>query len=137
MLKSMLAKEAKKMIYNFTPHDVNVIRNAEYSPEIRKFTAPAGTEPSITIKSSGVLNARISTVTNGELEDVPLFSKEIQGCDELPELNDGDYVIVSALYASAYRATHEDCSKLLLVADPVMSEDGKTFLGCRGLAPIF
>jgi len=125
------------MLLNYTPHDINVITDTTFNPTIRKFTAPAGTEPSITIKSSGVLNARISTVANGELESVPLFTKEIQGCDELPELGPDDYVIVSALYASAYRATHDDCSKLLLVADPVMSEDGKTFLGCRGLAPIF
>lgn len=57
--------------------------------------------------------------------------------DPLPELGPDDYVVVSALYASAVRATGGDTSRLLLVADPVMTPDGKTFLGCRGLAPVF
>ena len=125
------------MIYNFTPHPVNIIEGATFSANIRKYTAPDGTTPTMTIPSSGVLNAKIDTIEDGNIDGAPIFRKTIVGCDELPELKDGDYVIVSALYASAYRATHEDRSKLLLVADPVMSEDGKTFLGCRGLAPLF
>lgn len=125
------------MIKNYTPHPVNIIEGAIFSTSIRKYISPDGTEPSMIIPSAGILNAKIETVEDGNIDGAPIFKKTITGCDELPELNDGDYVIVSALYASAYRATHQDCSKLLLVADPVMSEDGKTFLGCRGLAPLF
>ena len=124
-------------IYNYTPHAVNIINDATFNQNIRKYTAPDGTEPSKIIPSSGVLNAKIDTIEDGNIDGAPIYRKSIIGCDELPELKDGDYVIVSALYASAYRATHKDTSKLLLVADPVMTEDGKTFLGCRGLAPVF
>lgn len=125
-------------ILNFTPHEICIIKNASFNSTIRKWTAPDGTEPSMVIKSSGVLSANINTITNGDIAGIPLFTKNIEGCNEIPDwVKDDDYVIVSALYASAYRATHDDCSKLLLVADPVMSEDGKTFLGCRGLTPIF
>lgn len=125
------------MIRNLTPHDVNIINNSEFSPEIRKYVYREGSTPNITIPSEGMLNAKINTIPGPEIDGIPTFKKEIVGCDPLPELGPDDYVIVSALYASAVRATGGDTSKLLLVADPVMTPDGKTFLGCRGLAPIF
>lgn len=124
------------MIKNCTPHPVNIINNATFNPEIRKYTAE-GTTPDTTIPSEGMLNAKIDTIPGPEIDGIPTFTKKIVGCDPLPELGPDDYVIVSALYASAVRATGGDTSKLLLVADPVMTPDGKTFLGCRGLAPIF
>jgi hypothetical protein len=127
----------EKMIRNFTPHEVNIIRTCTFSPEIRKYVAPEGTTPDTTIPSEGMLNAKIDTVPGPEIDGIPTFTKKIVGCDPLPELGPDDFVIVSALYASALRATGGDTCKLLLVADPVMSPDGKTFLGCRGLAPIF
>lgn len=126
------------MIRNFTPHPVNIINNSEFSPEIRKYVAPEGTTPSVTIPSEGMLNAKIDTIPGPEIDDgIPTFVKNIVGCDPLPELGPDDHIVVSALYASAVRATGGDTSKLLLVADPVMTPDGKTFLGCRGLTPVF
>lgn len=127
------------MIINMTPHPINVISpdDITFDSTIRKWTAPAGTTPIATIPSSGVLNAKIDTVSGDPIDGVPTFTKKIVGCDPLPTLGPDDFVIVSALFASAFRASGGDCSRLLLVADPVMTPDGKSFVGCRGLAPIF
>lgn len=127
------------MIINMTPHSINVISpdDVTFDSSIRKWTAPADTTPVASIPSSGILNAKIDTVPGDPIDGIPTFVKNIVGCDPLPTLGPDDFVIVSALFASAFRAMGGDCSRLLLVADPVMSSDGKTFVGCRGLAPIF
>lgn len=125
------------MIINNTPHPINVINpeDIRFDATIRKYVAPAGTEPVITIPSSGILNAKINTANTEPIEGIPCFDKEIINCDPLPD--DGNIHIVSALYASAAAKAGMDMSRIMLVADPVMSEDGKTFIGCRGLTRPF
>lgn len=125
------------MIINNTPHSVNVIdpKDIHFDANIRKYVAPSDTTPILTIPSSGVLNAKIDTVDDDPLDGVPIFAKVINGCDPIPD--DGNIHIVSALYASAAAKAGYDLTRLLLVADPVMSTDGKTFIGCRGLAKPF
>ena len=122
---------------NNTPHPINVIdpKDIYFNADIRKYVAPAGTKPILTIPSSGILNARISTVDSDPIDGIPCFDKRIDGCDPLPD--DGEIHIVSALYASAAAKAGMDMDRIMLVADPVMSEDGKTFIGCRGLAKVF
>ena len=126
-------------ITNNTPHVINIIdsSNTMFDNSIRKWVVTSDeVTPTTVIESAGVLNARIETVMDCELEGgIPLFGKQITGCDPLPD--DGNYHIVSALYASAARAAGYDMDRILLVADPVMSQDGKTFKGCRGLAKPF
>lgn len=124
-------------IFNFTPHAINIITNPTFDPAIRKWTAPVGTAPDFFIPSSGILNAKIDTIPGPIIDGVPTFVKKITGHDPLPDIGPDDFIVVSALFASAIRAAGVDTSKVLLVADPVMSPDGKTFLGARGLAPIF
>lgn len=125
------------MIINNTPHPVNIINAADihFDPAIRKYVANTDVKPIITIPSAGVLNAKISTVDDDPVDGIPVFSKSIDGCDQLPD--DGNIHIVSALYASAAAKSGMDMSRIMLVADPVMSTDGKTFIGCRGLAKAF
>ena len=125
------------MIINNTPHPINVIGTSDihFDSAIRKYVAPMGTKPILVIPSSGALNARISTVDADPVDGIPCFDKCIDGCDPLPD--DGAIHIVSALYASAAAKAGFDMNRILLVADPVMSEDGKTFIGCRGLAKPF
>lgn len=125
------------MIINNTPHSINIVNpeDIHFDSTIRKYTAPAGTEPSMVIPSSGVLNAKINTTATTPVEGIPCFDKEIVSCDPLPD--DGNIHIVSALYASAAAKAGMDMSRIMLVSDPVMSEDGKTFIGCRGLARPF
>lgn len=125
------------MIINNTPHAINVIdpKDITFDPSIRKYVAATDVKPIVVIPSSGVLNARITTVDADPIDGIPCFDKRIDGCDSLPD--DGAIHIVSALYASAAAKAGFDMSRIMLVADPVMSEDGKTFIGCRGLAKPF
>lgn len=119
-----------KKVYNGTPHELNIVQGATFSPSIRKFV---GGDVVRTIPSDGALNAQIKTAEVFDESGIPTFSKEILGCDEYPQ--EYDIVIVSALYASAYRAKYGTVPKSMrLVADPVMTDDGKTFRGCCGLA---
>lgn len=124
-------------IINNTPHTVNIINpdDIHFDTSIRKWVAEPDVTPIMSIPSSGVLNAKIDTVEATPIGDVPIFDKKINGCDSIPD--DGNIHIVSALYMAAARAAGLDISHLMLVADPVMSEDGKTFIGCRGLAKAF
>jgi hypothetical protein len=116
-------------IFNGTPHSINIVKGSEFNDAIRKYT---GGNVVLRIESNGLLNAKIATVEVPG-ESIPTFSKEIQGCDEYPD--DYDIVIVSALYATAYRNMFGEIPySMRIVADPVMTDDGKTFVGCRGLA---
>lgn len=120
-------------IFVGVPHDITIIAGAEFAPAIRKYV---GGEVVKTLASNGVLNAKIETKWVSTEEGIPTFEKEVTGCDPYPE--GYDIVIVSALYASAYRKLYGDVpASMRLVADPVMSDDGKTFRGCRGLAMPF
>lgn len=121
-----------KKIFNGTPHAINIVSGSTFNPSIRKWT---GGEVVLSIPSNGMLNAKIDVVEMPQIGEIPIFGKTISGCDPLPE--GYDMYIVSALYSSAILKTGVDVSKVYTVADPVMSEDGQTFVGCRGLAPLF
>lgn len=125
-------------IVNNTPHEINIIRpeDVKFDSNIRKFVVTSSeVTPLISIPSTGVLNAKINTVETNAIDDIPVFDKSIEGCDPIPD--DGNLHVVSALYMAAARAAGLDISRLLLVADPVMSPNGKSFVGCRGLAKAF
>ena len=122
-------KRRKMRIYNGTPHAINVITGAMFAPEIRKYI---GGDVVATLLSDGTLNALIDTVELPSFGDILVFGKEIKGYDPLP---DGyDIYIVSVLYATAHKAANPKDERIYTVADPVMSDDGKTFRGCRGIA---
>ena len=124
-------------IYNGTPHVINICINGEFNPDIRKFVVADGVEPEIvsSIRSSGVLSAKINTIDSKPINGIPVFSKEIAGCDPLPE--GYDIYIVSALYASAARMVGLDMSRIYTIADPIYTADGRTILGSRGICPAF
>lgn len=116
-------------IYNGTPHSVDIVVGAVYSPAIRKFV---GGEVVRSIPPDGALNVRLGTPETGVLDgDIPLFVRTILSCDLLPE--GYDIIIVSAMYAQAYVDLHGVDDRLYTVSQPVMTRDGKTFRGCRGL----
>ncbi len=119
------------LIYNGTPHAINVVKNAVFNPDIRKYI---GGTVVLSIPSTGMLSAAVKTVALSPLNDIPVFGKAFDGVDPLP---DGYNVyIVSAMYASAAKAAGVDTSKLYTVADPVYTDDGNSFVGCRGLCPV-
>ncbi len=121
-----------KKIFNGTPHAINVVSGSVFNPAIRKYT---GGEVVLSIPSNGMLNAKISSVELPTIDGIPVFDKAFSGVDTLPE--GYDIYIVSALYSSAAQKAGMDMSKVYTVADPVMSEDGNSFLGCRGICPAF
>lgn len=117
-------------LYNGTPHSINIIKGATLDSTDRKWK---GGEIIQIFPPNGMLSAKINSIQTDMLNGlIPVFSKEIVDCQEL--LEGFDYYIVSVLYATAYKAKYGNTDKLLVVADPVMSEDGKTFVGCTGLA---
>jgi hypothetical protein len=121
-------------IINCTPHAINIIDNATFNSDLRKWTT---SNPNIvaTIPSSGVVSAKIDAVDLRPINGIPVMGKTIVGVDPLPEGDDAIYV-VSALYASAYRTIHGNVERLYTVSDPVYSEDGRTILGSRGICPM-
>ena len=121
-------------VFNGTPHAINVVEGATLDPAMRKFV---GGEVINTIPSTKMLNAKIESVQlRGFGNFLPLFDKDIVDCDEYP--SSPDVVVVSVIYASAYRKKFGFIpDSMYVVADPVMSSDGKTFLGCRGLTKPF
>lgn len=114
-------------IFNGTPHPISLISGATFAPEIRKFV---GGQIVREIPASGtLLSATISVEESEAVDGIPVYVKNITGCDPLPE--GYDVYIASALYASAYTGPMRD--RLYTVSDPVMTDDGKTIRGCRGL----
>lgn len=119
-------------LFNGTPHAINVVEGSTFNPSIRKFV---GGKVVLSIPSNGMLNAKISSTEEAPVEGIPVFGKSFTGIDPLPE--GYDIYIVSALYASAAARNGVDMSKIYTVADPVYTEDGNSFLGCRGICPAF
>jgi hypothetical protein len=119
-------------IFNGTPHAVTIVSGATFNPAIRKFS---GGQVVMTIPSNGMLNAKMSTIELPSINGIPCFGKSFEGVDALPE--GFDIYIVSALFSSAMQKEGADMSKIYTIADPVMSEDGNTFIGCRGICPAF
>ena len=123
-------------IYNGTPHPIKIVaaESTHFDANIRKWVSdnPVFLKE---IQSNGVLSAVIKSKDSSPILGIPVFDKQIEGCDELP--SGYDVYIVSALFASAYRKQNGNTDKLYTVADPVYSEDGRTILGSRGICPAF
>ncbi len=119
-------------IFNGTPHAINIVVDSLFIPAMRKHV---GGQIVKSFPSNGMLNAVIETIELEPVAGIPMFSKKIKSCDPLPE--GYDLYIVSALYSSAIQKSGVDFSKVRTVADPVYTEDGNSFFGCKGLAPLF
>ena len=118
-------------IFNYTPHPLTIVQEPYlYDSSIRKYT---------TNLANLSIAAKIETVSGEPVNGIPTFIKKVTGCDPLPEdVGDDDIVVVSALYASAYRQVHGDDARLYTVADPVYNEDDpRMILGSRGICPAF
>lgn len=127
-------------VWNATPHSIRIMPASAvtFNPEIRKWIAEADTEPVSVIESTGMLSAKIDAVDADPISDIPVFDKKVVGCDPLPDGMTGeDIIIVSALYATAYKRTYGDDTRLYTIADPVYTSDGRTILGSRGICPAF
>lgn len=122
-----------KKIFNGTPHAINVVTGSTFTSAIRKYV---GGNVVFSVPSNGMLSAKVATIDLPSINsNIPVFGKSFSGVDSLPE--EYDIYIVSAMYAGAAKAAGIDCSKLYTVADPVYTEDGNSFIGCRGICPAF
>lgn len=121
--------------YNGTPHEIHIVRNGVFEPQIRKYVLPEGRglDIIVSLPSNAVLSAKIEKVETASLDGIPVQSQKVTGIDPLPEGYDA--YIVSAIYAVAARQLGMETSKMYVIADPVFSTDGRTVLGCRALAP--
>jgi hypothetical protein len=128
-------------IFNFTPHKLTIVEEPYlYDKSIRKYTTTLeNLSIASEIESSGVLSANVGTVPGSPVNGIPTFVKKVTGCDPIPdEVGEDDIIVVSALYASAYRQLHGDDSRLYTVADPVYNaDDPRMILGSRGICPAF
>lgn len=118
-------------IRNYTPHDINIYTKDDIEDlSARHLKLKANVVP-VTIKSEGVLNAKMSY--KGEGYNV---TRIYEGVDPLPtDLEPGDLVIVSALYASAVKELNGYTVPLRTVYGAVYDE-ADHICGCIGLCRV-
>lgn len=125
-------------IFNGTPHAIKVVdpSTATFNPQLRKWVSECPTYLNIIEPSGTLLNASIKNVRMPDVVGLPCFDKEIIGCSDFPQ--GYDVVIVSALYANAYRSVNGSfADSMYTVSDPVYTPDGNSFVGCLGIARAF
>ena len=112
-------------ISNYTPHPVNLYKDARFDSSIRKYR---GGVKIGTFSSVGMLNARMEEKTVFTREDGVVFKRtEIIGCDPYPINFEGsdEYIIVSQLYLSAAKQMGWDTSHLLTIGGAVVDDAGR------------
>lgn len=136
-------------ILNYTPHNVNIVRGAEFDPTIRKYR---GGEIINTIPSNGMVSAKAAPTAETEpillesigfLPDMEIPTMEApkwESVDPLPDAAMMDmvyrtkvYYIVSNLYVSACKELGIPTDRLLTVGNMVVEEDGRTVRGATCL----
>ena len=126
-------------IINLTPHSICIVNPAcvRFDTTIRKNVCDGEPDIVAMILSSGIVSAKINTVSIDPINGVPTFAKSVVGCDDLPDADEDDIFVVSALYVSAYRTVHGNTNRLYTIADPVYTPDGKKVIGSMGICPAF
>ena len=110
-------------------HSLRIFADCVYDASIRKYRG--GRQIAEIPYSGRMLSAKIAQTSSADLKfeggSIPTNTPQIfEDVDELPEEENCDYFVVSALYANACRALERDTSRLLCV-DPlsmVADEDG-------------
>lgn len=126
-------KLENKMIWNFCPHDVNIIdkNSVEFKKEIRKYITD---KPVILhkIPSDGMLSVQFKETVIGTVNEIDIYQKKITKLDEFPDyVNEGSIVIVSGLYGNF--SNDDRCHTII---NPVYDIEGKKVIGCLGLGKV-
>ena len=126
------------MIYNFTPHDVNIIQedDTRFDSSIRKYVADESVTPLMTIQSSGMLSAKMDREYIGLSDGCPIYQKVYRDVDPIPDyVGADDKVIVSALYYTAYQVVYGSIDpRLVTIMDPVYdASDTRRTIGSIGI----
>ena len=109
------------MIKNLTPHKI-VMVNAD-GAVTREY------------ESEGIARATQSNIQVGEVDGVPLMETSFGETIDLPEYQDGVYLIVSIITANAAKANGRRVDDLLITTDTVRDETGR-IVGCKAFARI-
>jgi len=132
------------MILNATPHPINIFRQEDcyYEGNQRKWFIKEDIKPIQVIKPSGrVLNA----YTEYEIlyctgDNIPIWISNVFAIDnpaDVFDLNPGDIIVVSRMYAEAHRKWIDKKSvsyKLACICQPVYNDiDNPRAIGCLGL----
>ncbi len=109
------------MIKNLTPHKIVMVnKNSEVTREY---------------ESEGIARATQSNIQVGEIDGVPLMETSFGETIDLPEYQDGVYLIVSIITANAAKANGRRVDDLLITTDTVRDETGR-IIGCKAFARI-
>lgn len=108
-------------IRNLTPHCITMVTTDG--------------EVSHTFPSEGIARATQTNVQVGEVNGIPVMETHFGETVDLPEFQEGTYLIVSIITANAARANGRTTCDLLLTTDTVRDESGR-IVGCRAFARI-
>lgn len=109
------------MICNLTPHTVTIVD--EGGNVLAEFA------------SSGVARATQTDVPATPVEGIPCVVSTFGSPTGLPDPIEGVYLVVSAITASAARASGRTTEDLLLTSGPVRNAEG-AIIGCRAFARV-
>ena len=118
-------------IVNCTPHPVSIIFGTLFDPDLGH--SIGGTQVAVIPPSGYVATAKSSIQARTPLvvDDVPVPTCKRQFCSVSPLPAEGDYYIVSTVYAQACAELGLDTSKLLSPYGTV--KDNGNIIGCTGL----
>lgn len=111
-------------IRNLTPHCVTIVNPAAEPTEVLR-----------TFPSEGVARATQQNLQVGEVDGIPVMTTSFGETVDLPDYEEGVYLIVSVITANAARANGRTTADLLLTTDTVRDADGR-IIGCRAFARI-
>ena len=109
------------MIKNLTPHTVTVLD--EDNNIVKEFA------------SCGIARAKQTIVPAGMVDGVPLVTTTFGEPVDLPEREEGVFLIVSLATAKAAETYGRTTEDLLLTCSPVRDDAGR-IIGCRSLATV-
>lgn len=108
-------------IRNLTPHTITVIG--------------VDGDALATFPSEGVARAKQSIVQVGTICGLPIVRTEFGDPVDLPEYQEGTYLIVSLVTVNAAKQVGRRTDDLLVSCDPVRDPEGR-IIGCRSLAVV-
>lgn len=109
------------MIKNLTPHMISMVN--ENGEVVRQYP------------SEGIARATQSNIQVGEIDGIPLMETSFGETIDLPEYQDGVYIVVSIITANAAKANGRRVDDLLITTDTVRDETGR-IVGCKAFARI-
>lgn len=109
------------IIRNLTPHTINIA--AEDGAIVKSYV------------SEGIARAKQTQEVVGEVDGVELVSMRFGEPEDLPDYQEGTYLVVSIITANAAKAIGRRVDDLLITADPVRDADGR-IVGCRRFATV-